>query len=293
MEYIRICIKHGSLTKNQCYERRRGSKIALECRQCIREATSRRLPSPCIVHGSDPLEGWTRTGECRTCRKSYLKKYRKDRVDQCIAYEKERDSEKRKKQHSRSYRKRRDRILLKNRERNVERKIRILNHYSDGNMKCAICEEHRLYALAIDHINNTNRIGPDGGTKLYVWLEKHGYPEGFQVLCHNCNSLKSLPTHNHGQSSVCRRKWNMLIKKEVISRYSDGKCECISCKNSDIRVLSIDHPNMDGAAHRRTLKSVGGDHFYRWLKREGYPVGYRVLCFSCNLASYLERLSIR
>jgi hypothetical protein len=110
----------------------------------------------------------------------------------------------------------------------------------------------------------------------YIWLEKHEYPKDFQVLCHNCNSLKSLPTHSSKPNSIRRYERNTLLKKEVISKYSYGKCECATCKNSDIRVLSIDHLSMNGAAHRRTLKSTGGDHFYRWLRREKYPIGYRV-----------------
>lgn len=292
MEYIRICVKHGGLTKDKCYVRNRAGKTIFECRQCIRDAILRRSPYPCSVHGSNPSEGWTRTGECRTCKKLYLKQYRKDKVDQCIFYERTRDLKKRRGQYSKSYYKRRAKILTKNKERNIKRKIRVLHHYSDGIMECAICKENRLYALAIDHIDDINKIGPDGGTKLYTWLEKHGYPKGFQVLCHNCNSLKSLPVCSSKPNSIRRYKRSILLKKEVISRYSDGKCECALCKNSDIRVLSIDHPNIDGAAHRRTLKIIGGDRFYRWLRREGYPIGYRILCFSCNLASYLERRDV-
>jgi hypothetical protein len=26
-----------------------------------------------------------------------------------------------------------------------------------------------------------------GGGGYWAWLRKHNYPEGFQVLCHNCN----------------------------------------------------------------------------------------------------------
>ncbi len=29
-----------------------------------------------------------------------------------------------------------------------------------------------------------------GGSVLYSWLKKQGYPPGFQVLCHNCNLAK-------------------------------------------------------------------------------------------------------
>jgi len=35
-------------------------------------------------------------------------------------------------------------------------------------------------------------IGPRGGSAtLYLWLEKQNYPEGFQVLCANCNTART------------------------------------------------------------------------------------------------------
>jgi hypothetical protein len=49
-----------------------------------------------------------------------------------------------------------------------------------------------LHFLCIDHING-------GGSKhrregkfpsMYQWLKTHNFPEGFQVLCHNCNMAK-------------------------------------------------------------------------------------------------------
>ncbi len=47
-------------------------------------------------------------------------------------------------------------------------------------------------ALGADHDVNgggTQHRNASGsrGSRLYLWLEKNGYPEGFRVLCHNCN----------------------------------------------------------------------------------------------------------
>lgn len=257
---------------------------------CMREASLSRIPKPCAIHGVDPPDGWTRTGGCRACKNAYLRKYRSSRSDQCAAYESARNPEKRRAQHRQSHHRRRDKILAKNHERTIKRKIRVLAHYSNGSMACAQCDRSRLYSLAIDHVNDMNRKGPDGGTKLYLWLEKNGFPDGFQVLCHNCNTLKSLPTRSSRPDLVRRYERDFRLKRGTILEYSaDGKCA--QCANNDMRVLSIDHPNMDGAEHRRSLKIIGGNNFYRWLRREGYPDGYRVLCFSCNLADYLERKS--
>jgi hypothetical protein len=51
--------------------------------------------------------------------------------------------------------------------------------------------------------------------------------------------------------------------------------------------LTIDHPNGDGAAHRRRLKGTRNctDSVYHDLKKRGFPVGeVRVLCWNCNCA---------
>ncbi len=75
-----------------------------------------------------------------------------------------------------------------------------ISHYSHSTMTCANpYNEHEkpyttLAALSIDHINgggskHRKELG-GGGTKFYRWLKKHNYPEGFQVLCMNCQFIK-------------------------------------------------------------------------------------------------------
>lgn len=70
-------------------------------------------------------------------------------------------------------------------------KWEILVHYSEnGYPACKMCGEQRLPCLSIDHINNTKIKGHRSGFYLYMWLRKNGFPEGFQVLCMNCQFLK-------------------------------------------------------------------------------------------------------
>ena len=61
--------------------------------------------------------------------------------------------------------------------------------------KCTCCGESTPEFLVIDHTNNDGaahrkEIGAAGGSTIYKWLKKNDYPEGFQVLCHNCNMAK-------------------------------------------------------------------------------------------------------
>jgi len=84
----------------------------------------------------------------------------------------------------------------------------VLVHYGGNPPKCACCGESEIKFLTIDHINN------DGAKQ---WREKgfnprlrssyiadylitNNFPEGFQVLCYNCNCGKA---KNNG---VCPHK---------------------------------------------------------------------------------------
>jgi hypothetical protein len=67
--------------------------------------------------------------------------------------------------------------------------------------KCACCGEEREEFLAVDHINgNGNKHrrekGVGSGTAFYRWLRRNNFPEGYQILCHNCN-------HSFGSYGYC------------------------------------------------------------------------------------------
>ena len=68
-------------------------------------------------------------------------------------------------------------------------------------------------------------------------------------------------------------------KLKVLSHYSNGKMVCDCCGDDHLEFLCIDHVNGGGTKHRR---SIGHHDFYRYLVKENYPDGYRVLCHNCN-----------
>ncbi len=72
------------------------------------------------------------------------------------------------------------------------RKRQMVYDYYGG--KCACCGETQFEFLSIDHINGggtQHRIKEKiRGTGMIDWLIRKGLPEGFQVLCHNCNQAK-------------------------------------------------------------------------------------------------------
>lgn len=72
------------------------------------------------------------------------------------------------------------------------------------------------------------------------------------------------------------------LKIEVLSAYAGGTPKCACCGESDIRFLTLDHIENNGAAERREVGRKGYG-FYAFLRREGFPQnGYQVLCFNCN-----------
>lgn len=59
-----------------------------------------------------------------------------------------------------------------------------------GGYECACCGETEKVFLGLDHINGGGRaqrkeVG--ACSNMYAWLKKHNYPDGFRILCHNCN----------------------------------------------------------------------------------------------------------
>jgi hypothetical protein len=67
-----------------------------------------------------------------------------------------------------------------------------------GGYRCKCCGETEPRFMTIDHVNNDGAIhrktigGVHGRSQIYRWLRRHAYPEGFQVLCFNCNSGRQL-----------------------------------------------------------------------------------------------------
>jgi hypothetical protein len=80
------------------------------------------------------------------------------------------------------------------------------------------------------------------------------------------------------RSRYYRLRWEALLY------YSGGGSPlCSCCGEHEYEFLSIDHINGGGSKQRRDDKCIGAQ-FYFWLKKNGYPVGFRVLCHNCNQA---------
>ena len=93
---------------------------------------------------------------------------------------------------------------------NAKLRLKVLQTYSkrlsNNNIPCCRCcgENSHIDFLALDHIAGKNKMNYEPelvklgysskllGSSLYVWLRDNGFPEGFQVLCINCNYAKGM-----------------------------------------------------------------------------------------------------
>jgi hypothetical protein len=120
-------------------------------------------------------------------------------------------------------------------------------------------------------------------------------------LCAQCKTCHRKATSNYynrvkdyvgykDKANQASKKWSDNLKLTVFKHYSNGELECSICKCNDYRVLNIDHINGGGLKHRREI-GFGGANFFRWLTKNNFPDGYRVLCRNCNWIAHLEKQS--
>jgi hypothetical protein len=86
----------------------------------------------------------------------------------------------------------------------LKQRIMVLQHYGGNPSKCACCGEPRIEFLTVDHIENNGAIHRrEIGNTIVEWLIRNDYPEGYKVLCWNCNCSKGMYgqcPHNKGET---------------------------------------------------------------------------------------------
>jgi hypothetical protein len=98
-----------------------------------------------------------------------------------------------------------------------------------------------------------------------------------------------------------QRRCYQAIRLEALQHYSGKEVpDCRCCGESMIEFLHFDHTKGDGAAHRFEIGmrqggagreqnhkvNIGANALPYWLKKNGWPEGFQVLCASCNLGKY-------
>lgn len=105
--------------------------------------------------------------------------------------------------------------------------------------------------------------------KLSNFYKSKKSKDGFRYQCKECHSLQGIRIRKQ-------------IKLRVINHYSNGSLACECCNENKIEFLTVDHVLNDGALSRRIDK--GQRTIYRWILKNNFPSGFRILCMNCNLS---------
>jgi len=93
--------------------------------------------------------------------------------------------------------------------------------------------------------------------------------------------LRSLKYRQMYPERVRQSQQTQYRKNKLAAFNAYGGAVCVCCGEINSKFLTIDHINGCTPAERR--KQGLGSRLYHWLKKQGYPEGYQVLCFNCNL----------
>lgn len=112
--------------------------------------------------------------------------------------------------------------------------------------------------------------------------------------------------NNHEHYLAIQRSNYGKVRLEALQYYSGKEIpDCRCCGESMIKFLHIDHTKGDGAARRREIGmaqgimtaeerkaqgvKIAGNGFMYWLKKNGWPEGFQVLCANCNLGKRIGK----
>lgn len=107
--------------------------------------------------------------------------------------------------HHKKYMETREKRCIYDKQIIMSNKIIVQHVYTNGFMKCSLCGyDSDIDALTIDHINNNGKehrkqLNVYASKDLYRWLIKNNFPDGFQILCMNCNMLKQINEGIHNK----------------------------------------------------------------------------------------------
>lgn len=141
------------------------------------------------------------------------------------------------------------------------------------------CRKHSPFSKKhCEHISQAIKGKPK------LWLRGKKRPEHSKFLKNWWSEhLEEARKYDREYQYKIRQK----VRQEAVAYYG-GKCA--KCGITDYRILQIDHIENNGYKHRKEIKTW---QFPMWLKKNGYPKGYQILCCNCNWLKRVEDNDIK
>ena len=167
------------------------------------------------------------------------------------------------------------------RQYDLNRRKNILSHLGG---KCASCGNDNWRVQQVDHINNDGYTDKRGTTAKQKDILLYGTSK-YQIMCCNCHIIKTkqnikIKDNNDARLTPEHRERVRLNRFRNRMKCIDllGGC-CVSCSNSDERVLQFDHINNDGNLDRPGNRVQSG--LFKDVLEHG-KAKYQLLCANCH-----------
>lgn len=151
------------------------------CSKCEKEKDISEFHANINNGSKDGLHSW-----CKSC-------FRKDANKRYFLRRKNSEEIRRIRKYANDWRSKNLERSNRNAKRSYQKtRLETLTHYGGNPPKCSCCGEKRLEFLSFDHINGngSKHRRKEKYVNLMKWLRVNNYPNGYQVLCHNCNFAK-------------------------------------------------------------------------------------------------------
>lgn len=154
--------------------------------------------------------------------------------------------------------------------------------------ECVSCKEREIEFLTVDHVNNDGAdhrkklrgAGLSSTDAILREIRDGKETRAYQLLCWNCNFRKIPSTRSDSSRKGVHweRTYREKLRKTVLDRLGTS---CACCRIDDVEILTIDHIDGGGSAHRR---QVGSWALLRHLRDIEDVSEYQTLCWNCNLS---------
>lgn len=79
-------------------------------------------------------------------------------------------------------------------------------------------------------------------------------------------------------------EYRRILRDAALQVYGGNPPSCACCGVAYPPFLCLDHVDGGGNRHRLSIGGKTSSPIWKWLRDQGYPPGFRVLCWNCNAA---------